>query len=351
METGSLLSAEDLKLGSIKRVSAKSTDNGIIGEYDTSSNRKARHYENFISVNFFGDVFYHPYKASVEMKVHVLKLENAEFSNKSGLYFATAIKKSLSNKFGYGNQLSSSKLKELDLKIIVPFLNDKIDISFMEKFIGEIEKNRIEALDRYLTRTELKNYTLTPKDTKVLDTFDKLSKKVADSQCEGMCKRKLGTLFKISASKKKFNADSVKFDGTYPYVARGENNNGIRGYINEDVNFLNKGDTISFGQDTATMFYQRQGYFTGDKIKVLESRGFTLDRYNALYYITVAKKTLSTFSWGSTSYNVKNLENIDLEIPVNKLLPNNKFMSDFIRVIEKLVIKDVILWLVNKNKQ
>ena len=38
------------------------------------------------------------------------------------------------------------------------------------------------------------------------------------------------------------------FGGVYPYVARGESNNGIKGYITEDINYLNDGNTISFGR-------------------------------------------------------------------------------------------------------
>lgn len=33
-----------------------------------------------------------------------------------------------------------------------------------------------------------------------------------------------------------------------------------------------------------------------------------------------------------------------MEIPTYNSKPNNDFMSDFIRVIEKLVIKDVVIW-------
>ena len=60
--TGSLLSANELVDGRIKRLSAKSDNNGLIGMYDTYGNNKARHFENFISVNFFGDVFYWMWK-------------------------------------------------------------------------------------------------------------------------------------------------------------------------------------------------------------------------------------------------------------------------------------------------
>ena len=180
--TGSLLSANELVDGRIKRVSAKSDNNGLIGMYDTYGNNKARHFENFISVNFFGDVFYHPYLASVEMKVHTLKLKGRSFTNKTGLYIASVIRKTLANKFGYGNQLSSSKLKDLDFKIILPIKDGKICFEYMEKYIEEIEVLRIkeiETLQRkeieaYLMITGLKEYKLTIEDKKTLDKFNEI---------------------------------------------------------------------------------------------------------------------------------------------------------------------------------
>ena len=157
----------------------------------------------------------------------------------------------------------------------------------------------------------------------------------------------LGDVFSIETSKQKFNAIAVSFGGKYPYIARSADNNGVRGYITEDDEYLNEGNTISFGQDTATMFYQALPYFTGDKIKILKSKNFTLNKYIALYYIAVTKKILKTFSWGSTSFRVENLENIEVKIPFcdsNKSIPDHSFMQIFIKAIEKLVIKDVVDW-------
>ena len=118
--TGSLLDSKTLVSGSLKRISAKSENNGVIGSFDTENLEEARHFENFISVNFFGDVFYHPYRASVEMKVHTLKLPNHTFTRGTGLYFSIVIKRALAEQFGYGNQLSSSKLKHNSFLISRP---------------------------------------------------------------------------------------------------------------------------------------------------------------------------------------------------------------------------------------
>ena len=193
IQTGSLLNSSVLTNGGIKRISAKSEDNGVIGTYDTLNISEARHYENFISVNFFGDVFYHPYLASVEMKVHVVKFKKCEalafkeieFTNYSGLYISSCIKNILRGKFGYGNQLSSSKLRDGKFKILLPTLGGEINFSFMEKFIEELERERVEELERerveeldaYLRATGLKNYELTQSEKSALAKFDEFSQR------------------------------------------------------------------------------------------------------------------------------------------------------------------------------
>lgn len=129
---------------------------------------------------------------------------------------------------------------------------------------------------------------------------------------------KIGELFNIATPKKKFDANKISFGGKYPYVVRTSDNNGIRGFITEDEKFLNEGNTISFGQDTATIFYQRQPYFTGDKIKILTYKDHTLNETIAIYLITTMRKAFSLFAWGSSSFNVNILNNVDIILPLKK---------------------------------
>ncbi|MBR1375134.1 MAG: restriction endonuclease subunit S [Cardiobacteriaceae bacterium] len=155
IQTGSLLNSKELKNGDIKRISAKNENNGIIGSYDTEFIKEARHYENFISVNFFGDTFYHPYKASVEMKVHILKLKNKVFTQSSGIFIASILKRYFSDKFGYGNQLSSSKLKNENFKISLPITqNGEIDFEFMETTIKNTKSKMQNILNTYKSLIE-----------------------------------------------------------------------------------------------------------------------------------------------------------------------------------------------------
>jgi len=115
--------------------------------------------------------------------------------------------------------------------------------------------------------------------------------------------------------------------GSYPYVVRMGSNNGQKGFINEDPKFLNEGNTISFGQDTATMFYQEKPYFTGDKIKILKPKEKRFGKKNAQFFIAAMMKSFSSFSWGSSSYSVDVIKNQKVTLPV---LSNKKIDFDII---------------------
>lgn len=139
----------------------------------------------------------------------------------------------------------------------------------------------------------------------------------------------LGDVFEIYSPKKRFNANAVQFGGKYPYVARGSSNNGIRGYITEDVQYLSPAKSLSFGQDTATVFYQPDAYFTGDKIKVMVLRNHELNDELAQYFITVITKAFSTFAWGQSSFNEKILKSTKIVLSVIKSPdPNHEYTVD-----------------------
>lgn len=322
-------------------VYAKSGDNGIMywakkGDFETHSNVISIIYNGAIAT---GLVYAQPQETGILAESYLIKLKDYEVDFKVNLFLKNVLEKVLYPKYSREYLATWGKVKTDE--ILLPFLNGKINFSYMEKFIEELEAERIEELEAYLIATGLKDYKLTKEDQKILDDFEKMSDNSLDRQTD---KIRLGNIFNIESPKKKFNANSIKFDGEYPYVARGETNNGIKGYITEEIDYLNNGNTISFGQDTATMFYQKTPYFTGDKIKILSPKIHSLDSDIALYYITATKKTLSTFSWGSTSYNVNNLENIIIELPIEDNKIDITFMKKIIKVVKKLIIKDVVIW-------
>ncbi|EPU9516440.1 restriction endonuclease subunit S [Escherichia coli] len=152
-------------------------------------------------------------------------------------------------------------------------------------------------------------------------------------------------MFSIQTPKKKFNANKLTFNGNYPYVARGSNNNGIKGYIDEDELYLNPGNTISFGQDTATMFYQENAYFTGDKIKIFSLRHGELNSRIAVFLISAMKKSFSTFSWGSSSFNENVLNKVKINIPTFNNVPAYNYMVKYIEELEAAHIEELEAYL------
>lgn len=123
-------------------------------------------------------------------------------------------------------------------------------------------------------------------------------------------------MFNVSTPKRKFNANAVHFGGNHPYVVRSSQNNGRRGCIIADKKWLNPAGTISFGQDTATIFYQDEPYFTGDKIKVMSLKSKPLDARAATYLIVVMRKAFSAFAWGVSSFDENVLKQVEIILPV-----------------------------------
>lgn len=205
-----------------------------------------------------------------------------------------------------------------------------------QDYIAEIERERIAELDAYLAVSGLNNYELTDEDKRILA----VSKEVE------LGKFSLGGeagLFNIYSPKKRFNANTVQFGGKYPYVARGSSNNGIRGFITEDEQYLSPAKSLSFGQDTATVYYQPDAYFTGDKIKVMVLNNRELTPELAEYFIAAIAKAFSNFAWGQSSFNENIIKSTEIVLPVKSDgAPDFDYMERYIRAVEKLAIADVV---------
>ena len=159
---------------------------------------------------------------------------------------------------------------------------------------------------------------------------------------------RLGDLFEICSYKKRFDANKVSLvtDGGHPYIVRQSTDNGQKGFIAEDEKYLNDGNTISFGQDTATMFYQEEPYFTGDKIKILKPKYSQFSKNNAQFFLASMRNSFKKFTWGSSSYNIDIISSQLVSLPVtaeNKI--DFDFMESFIRELEEERIRELTAYL------
>ncbi len=331
-------------------ITAGLSNNGVLGQSDI----KAKVFESHtITIDMFGCAFYRSFAYKMVTHARVFSLKpKFEINHKIGLFLSTLFF-GYPKKFGYENMCSWAKIK--NDKVILPLkptaktqtLKD-IDFHFMEKFIAELEQCRLAELQAYLKATGLSNTTLSSDEENALNLFNGKNSMGGNTPC-GLTWQsfKLGDLFEVLPYKKRFDANKVniyasKTKDTYPYVVRTSLNNGIRGYLKENTNFLNAGNTISFGQDTATMFYQEKPYFTGDKIKILRCKNPNFNKINALFFITSLTKAFRNFSWGSASFSVSIIENQNISLPTTQHGGIDfHFMHTFINALMKQTIQGV----------
>ena len=139
---------------------------------------------------------------------------------------------------------------------------------------------------------------------------------------------RIGDVFNIERTHKALNAQDLKIAettgiGFHPYVVRQSRNNGIKGYIAvENQDWLNPGNTISFAQDTAELFYQSEPYYTGNNMRVMTIKNHTMTENIALFLIAALRKTFANYSWGM-SFRKEVLDSEHVSLPVKaKVVPD-----------------------------
>ena len=141
IKTGALLPKQILKKGSVARITATDSNNGIFDYYHEIEHKNHRTIKNFISVSFLGSVFYHPYEASLDMKVHSVQFKTIKFNQYLAYFIVLALKRTTSL-FSYGDQLSSSDLPKK--QILLP-INQKgePDYNYMENYMKRLEYKKL----------------------------------------------------------------------------------------------------------------------------------------------------------------------------------------------------------------
>jgi len=132
--------------------------------------------------------------------------------------------------------------------------------------------------------------------------------------------------------------------GDIPYVTRSNLNNGIDMFVGEkqDVGFnIDKGNVITIGLDTQTVFYQPKNFFTGQNIQIVENK--FLNKEIALFLVPLLKIQMKKFSWGSTGATLTRLNRTKILLPVDSSgNPNWRFMEDYIRQEQKVQAQKIV---------
>lgn len=303
--------------------------------------------ENSITIDMFGSAKFRGYEFGADDHVAVVHTE--QLQRRESQFIATAIHKvSYSGKFSYSRNFYAKDADELNISL--PTLNKIIAFDYMDEYIeilenehiGKLEDERTEKIEAYLTVTNLKDYLLTKGDKEILDKFAKLFDKeneVENSRDFQLSPVKMKTLFPHIYQGHRLKKDD-QMDGMLPFVMAGTTNTGVVRNIGNNVRVFPKHSlTIDIFGNT---FYRSYEFGAGDDTGVFWNDEIQ-DGRTLLYLKTVIEKSLlGKYNFGN---KLRSSKTHDFQFYVPK--KNNKkidatFMADFIRVVEKIVIKDLI---------
>lgn len=185
-------------------------------------------------------------------------------------------------------------------------------------------------LSAYLTTTGLSDYTLTESESNALRTIDSLEWR----------EFKVEKLFGKSTRGKRLKSDD-RTEGDLPFVTAGEADTGISAFISNEVEVFSKNTT------TIDMFgsakYRNYDYGADDHVAVVHTEN--LDKFAAIFVTTACHKSAHNgqFNYGHNFY-AKDADELNIMLPVRDGAPNYMAMQELICAVQKLVIKDVVLY-------
>ena len=227
-------------------------------------------------------------------------------------------------------------LKEKSLDFSNPCDNIKnIDFDFMESFIRELEEERIRELNAYLLATGLKDYALSSEEEKALETF----KTVKWGEFE------FKQIFNNIKQGRRLKKEDQK-EGTIPFVMSGTTNTGVVGYISNPVaSFPSNSITVDIFGNT---FYRNFDFGAGDDTGVYWNDKENYSKDEMLFFTAAMGKSLfGKFDYGNKLRSSQSFD-IKMQLPTKNNKPDYATMETFIKAVEKLVIKDVVLYADNK---
>lgn len=285
---------------SVNFVSRTALNNGISAKVDLIPD-KLPYNEGCLTIALGGSIgatFYQNKPFYTGQNVAVLQFkENVSILSK--LYLCQIIKFEVKNKFrAFGRELN--KHIKTDFTVNLPSNDDGApDWDYMDRYMQTMHYKNIESnnyRDDY--RINLSNW----KEFKIADIFSCSTTKAVDYE--------------------------ELIPGETNYITRSSLNNGISGKIELIHNKLEMPNCITIGAEGKIAFYQNVEFLPG--VKVYTLRNQHLNKYNALFIVTILNMNCFRYSYG----RARTLECIKNEIifmPVKNNQPDWEYMENYIK--------------------
>ena len=245
--------------------------------------------------------------------------------------------------FSWGGSSFNTKILA-DQKIQLPTKSGKIDFDFMDSFMSELEAERITELEAYLSATGLRDYALTEEEEKVLADFENME----------WDEFKFGVSFdKISTKKLSFKADDlpkqITDKYTLPCLTSSFRNQGLNYFVPKDGATILK-NVISIPSNSDIY----RAYFQSNEFTVLSDAyairwvldGVELLPSQYLFAVQCINKVtdLPIYSYKNKLGGWNIVKNKHIQLPTKNNQPDYAMMETLISAIQKLVIKEVVLY-------
>ena len=319
--------------GKVPLISNSSTENGVMGYSNLEPINKGNTLTCSDTTLGADTMFYQQKDFIGYSHIQHLVPKIKQFNKSIASAIISSSRISTSNQYDYGNKFNRVAMNKT--KIQLPSKNGKIDIDFIENFIAELETECVLKLDNYLVTNGFKNNTLTADEEQALSNYDNLQ----------FAEFNVIDIFDVKNTKNILSRDIVENSGKIPYLCASTENNAISSYISYDEKYLDKGNCVFIGGKTFVVTYQEKDFYSNDSHNLaLYSRNKEKNKLNQLYLATCINKSLGyKYSWGDSISN-KKIQTNKVSLPLKKKRPNYEAMETLISAIQKLVIKDVVLY-------
>lgn len=297
--------------GKIPLLTAGEQNNGVA---DFISNSNMLGYKNFISIDMFGNAFFHKYFSFGDDNIYFFLNDN--ISKCCKLFIVNSINKNRS-KFSYGKQFRQRNADSLKIMLPVSKTDESIpDWHFMESFIKEKYQNKEKKYREYIN--------------KIIDELE--HKDIEDLKEKEWKEFNLQKLF-ISQKGNQNNMSDLK-SGNIPLVSAKNGANGIKDFVSKnDKNEFNK-NCLTLNNDgdggAGLSYYQPFNFLLDSHVTALYSKE-TLSKYTLLFISRCITKQRDKFGHGY-SINNNRLRIFKIMLPINKNnQPDFDYMEQYIK--------------------
>lgn len=148
---------------------------------------------------------------------------------------------------------------------------------------------------------------------------------------ENWSEYRMDDLFRFVKGRRLTKADMI--DGDTNYLGAISENNGVRQHIQvepEDISAPNC-ITVNYNGSVGEAFYQSEPFWASDDVNILYADGWEMNKYNALFIVTVIKANRYRFSYGR-KWTLEKMKDTVLKLPqAEDGTPDFAYMEEYIK--------------------